>query len=119
MSAQKAEIPWKFWAELGLHVDRPKSNGSGSTNDGNTARRTCLNTDTFASIVGFDREILKVLPYNSYKYNISYNFEINVDKFKNFCLKTASLYMEKYHWHPMSATVHKVLVRVAQIIAAF
>jgi len=31
-----------------LHVDKPKANGSGSTNDGNTARKAFLNTDTFA-----------------------------------------------------------------------
>ena len=51
MAARKADIQGKLWADLGLHVDKPKSNGSGSTNDGNTARRTFLNTDTFVSIV--------------------------------------------------------------------
>ena len=57
MGARKAEIQGKLGAEVGLHVDKPKSNGSGSTNDGNTARRAFLNTDTFASIVGFDRQV--------------------------------------------------------------
>ena len=42
MAARKAEIQEKLWAELGLHVGNPKSNVSGSTNDGNTARRSFL-----------------------------------------------------------------------------
>ena len=59
MATRKAEVQGKLWAELGLHVDKPKTNGSGSTNDGNTAQRAFLNTDIFASIVGFDRKVLK------------------------------------------------------------
>ena len=91
MAARKAEIQGKLWAVLGLNVDKPKSNGSDSTNNGNTARRTFLNTDTFASIVGFDREVLK--NFHIILITISCNFEIDVDKFKNFCFKTASRYV--------------------------
>ena len=69
------------------------------------------NTDAFAPIVGFDREILK--NFHIILITILCNFEIVVDKFKNFCFKIASLYMEKYPWYPMSATVHKVLVHWA------
>jgi len=116
MSARKVEIQGKLWAVLGLHVDKPKANGSGSTNDGNTARKAFLNTDTFASILGFDPEVLR--DFYIILITISCNFEIDVQKFKNFCKKAGSLYMEKYPWYPMSATVHKVLAHGAQIIAA-
>jgi len=109
--ARKKEIQHKLWEELGLHVDKPKAYGSGSTNDGNTAMRAFLHTDKFANALGFDQEILKNL--YSILIAISSNFEIDASKLKSFCAQTAFLYIGKYSWYPMSATVHKVLAHGA------
>jgi len=106
VAARKNEIQHKLWEEL----------GSGSTNDGNTARRAFLHTDKFANALGFDQEILKNLYFILIA--ISSNYEINASKFKSFCAQTAFLYIGKYPGYPMSATVHKVLAHGAQIVAA-
>jgi len=47
---------------MGLHVSIPKQNGSGNSNDGNTARRAFANYQLFSSLTSFDQNIL----YNLY-----------------------------------------------------
>jgi len=111
VAARKKEIQHNLWEELGLNVEKPKANGTGSNNDGNTARRAFLHTDKFANALGFDQEILKNL--YSILIAISSNFEIDASKLKSFCAQTAFLYIGKYSWYPMSATVHKVLAHGA------
>lgn len=39
MKLRKEEVQRHFKTEMGLIVDNPKQGGSGSSNDGNTARR--------------------------------------------------------------------------------
>jgi len=43
-------------------------------------------------------------------------YEINSEKFKDFCANVFVAYQKKYPWYPMSPTVHKVLVHGYQII---
>ena len=45
--AKKKHIPVRLRKEMGLHVDKPKQNGSGNSNDGNTVRRAFSNTKLF------------------------------------------------------------------------
>lgn len=116
MKVRKYEIQSKLWDQLGLHIDKPRQNGSGSTNDGNTARRAFSNVEIFASILEFDVDILKY--FHTILITISCEYEVNVDKFQNYCERAACLYMEKYPWYPMSATVHKILAHSSQIIVA-
>lgn len=42
-----------------LHVDKPKPNGFGSTNDRNTARRAFGNTKLFSDITNVEEELIK------------------------------------------------------------
>ncbi|XP_030849802.1 uncharacterized protein LOC115927723 [Strongylocentrotus purpuratus] len=49
VAAQKKKIHDRFKEEMGLKVDEPKQ-GSGNTNDGNTALRAFQEEDTFADI---------------------------------------------------------------------
>ena len=58
MQQRKREIQEQFWNKMGLHVHKPKSNGSGLTNDGNTARKAFLNPELFASITNVDVDFL-------------------------------------------------------------
>jgi len=43
---------------MGLLIDWPRPGGSGTTNDGNTARRFFSNPDLSSSITGIDKEIM-------------------------------------------------------------
>ncbi|XP_049312286.1 uncharacterized protein LOC125778464 [Bactrocera dorsalis] len=113
---RKQEIQKNFWEKMGLHIDKPKSNGCGSTNDGNTARRVFANLELFASITNVDIDLLR--HFHIILVSISCEFRINFKKFNDFCIDTADLYFNKYDWYPMSATVHKILVHSAQIMEA-
>lgn len=85
---------------MGLHVHKPKSNGSDSTNDGNTARRAFLNPELFVSITNVNIEFFKTLESHTN------------------CYATAEIYFKNYKWYPMSATLHKILAHSSQIAQA-
>lgn len=87
---------------MGLNVDKPKQNGSGSSNDGNTARRAFSNVELLSSILNFDFKILK--HFYIILIIISSEYKIALAKFKGFCYQTFSMYIEKYFWYPMSPT---------------
>lgn len=116
MKKTKTEIQKQFWGKMGLHVHKPKSNGSGSTNDGNTARRAFSNPEEFANITNIDVDLIKHL--RIILIAISCEYEINPEKLKDFCNATAEIYFKIYDWYPMSATVHKILVHSSQILQA-
>lgn len=61
MKIRKMEMQKRFRTEMGLIVDtdRPKPGGSGTSNDGNTARRFFANIELAASITGVDAEIIR------------------------------------------------------------
>lgn len=114
MASRKQLLQEKFWQEMGLNVDKPNANGSGNTNDGNTARRAFSNSIVLSSISGIDYEIIR--RFHIILIAISCEYALNSDKFKDFCADTFTMYMEKYFWYPMSPTVHKVLVHGYQIM---
>lgn len=43
-------------------------------------------------------------------------YAINLEMFKQYTLKTAHLFVEKYPWYCMSPTIHKVLIHGPSII---
>ncbi|KAK4877274.1 hypothetical protein RN001_009780 [Aquatica leii] len=47
---------------------------------------------------------------------ISSGYSIDVQKYEDYALATARLYVELYPWHPMTPTLHKVLIHGAVII---
>lgn len=55
---KKKYVQNRFRAELGLHVDKPRQ-GTGNSNDGNTARRFFQNYKCSANITGVDEELIK------------------------------------------------------------
>lgn len=44
---------------------------------------------------------------------INSGYEINVENFEKYCLKTAERYVEKYNWYYMPTSVHKLLIHGA------
>lgn len=111
---RKHFIQKQMMEKMGLNVDKPLPNGSGNSNDGNTARRAFSNTALLSSILNIDYDIL----YSFYiiLITISSEYEIDSEKFKTFCKNVFLAYQNKYPWYPMSPTVHKVLVHGHQII---
>lgn len=93
---------------MSLNVDKPKPNGSGNSNDGNTARRAFSNSILLSSILGIEHELL-------HRFH-TILIAVNSEKFKDFCATTFTMYMENYSWYPMSPTVHKVLIHGYKIM---
>jgi len=64
---------------MDLIVDVPKSSGSGTSNDGNTARRAFQNAEKFAEILNIDVEL--VLNLHIILATISCGLDIDPEKF--------------------------------------
>lgn len=103
-----------FWKKLGLRVDMPRIGCSGSTNDGNTARRAFAEHEIFSEITGVDKDI--IFRFKIILICLSCQFEINLEKFELYCFETVKVFQERYPWLPMTSTVHKMLIHSKQII---
>lgn len=113
---RKLDIQQKFWRELGLRVDHPKPGGSGTSNDGNTARTFFNREDISSEITGLDREIIN--RFGIVLKTISSGFTINTQAFEYYARKTAEHFISLYPWYYMPASVHKVLIHGSTIISS-
>lgn len=113
VAQNKLKIQQAFKTELGLWVDKPKA-GVGNTNDGNMSRKFFADTSKAAQITGIDVTLidrLKVILET-----ISSGYNIDIEKFSAYASETAQLYVSLYSWHPMSPTLHKILIHGAEVI---
>jgi len=109
----KEKIQRSFKEELGLLVDIPKA-GFGNTNDGNTSRRFFADPESSSRITGVNLDLIKRL--HVILEVISSGQNINANKFEAFAHETAKKYIDLYGWHPMSPTMHKVLMHGAEVV---
>lgn len=100
------EIQERFRTETSLLVDMP--NNFGNTNDGNTSRRFFENTQLAADILGINHELIHtckvILEVISSGHKVMH------------MLVTQQSYIEEYGWHPMTPTMHNILLHGADII---
>lgn len=110
---RKENMQKAFKKELGLNVDKPKA-GSGTSNDGNTARRFFENYKKSAQITGVDEDII----YRFYVIlqTISCGHDISEEKFNNYALELAKKLVQLYPWYYMPTLVHKLLIHGSEII---
>ena len=116
VARRKAEIQRKFREQLSLVVDTPKQ-GFGNTNCGNTGRRAFEESKVFSDITGVDEEVI-VRIKNILKVVCS-GYEIDILRFKDYCLATSERIIELYGWYTMPPTIHKLLehgYQVAEIL---
>lgn len=116
LQAKKKQIQEKFRNEIGLLVDIVKQ-GSGTTNDGNTARRFFADPKITSEITQIDETLIK--RFSVLLRAMSSGEKINVDKFGTYALDTAKLYVGLYNWYAMPPSVHKILIHGAEIISFF
>lgn len=113
VETRKREIQQSFRTRMGILVDIPRQ-GFGNTNDGNTSRRFFLDPELSSDITGLDKKLIyriKVILEL-----ISCGYKIDLDKFDTYARDTARHYIELYSWHPMSPTMHKILIHGKTII---
>lgn len=113
MKKTKEKIQKEFRHKTGLIVDVPKA-GFGNTNTGNTSRRFFADPETASEITGIDITLIKRLKIILEV--LSSGHKIDETKFEKFTNETAKLYVNLYGWHPMTPTLHKVLVHGTTII---
>lgn len=109
----KKNIQERFRLETGLLVDMPKAN-FGNTNDGNTSRRFFENPQLAADITKVD--FILIYRLKVILETISSGHKIDTQKFDEYAMETARLYCDLYGWHPMTPTMHKILIHGAEII---
>ena len=119
LAERKKAIQIDFIQKLGLRVDFPAQNssGSGTSNDGNTARRSFQNPSLFSSITGVNEELITRLAnilslVNSFQ-------KINLEKYKGYCQQTFTLYCHLYKWFYMPASLHKLLIHSSEVMTKF
>jgi hypothetical protein len=101
---------------MGLLVDVSKPGGSGTTNDGNTARRLFSDPALSAGITGLDETLIH--RFAIILQTISCGFAVNAAAFDDYAMDTARLFMSLYGWYFMPASVHKILLHGSDIISA-
>lgn len=112
---RKKDIQTELRETLGLLVDIPKP-GSGTTNDGNTARRFFENPEIVSNITGLNQNI--IYRFSVILKTIASGFAVNPEAFELYTKDTAKLYIEHYNWYYMPATVHKILIHGTIIISS-
>lgn len=113
---RKKYIQQQIKDNLSLLVDvvRPHS---GTTNDGNTARRVFETEESrqiFANILGIEKWLVDDI--HVILVAINSGLPIDAKKFGLFCRNLAQKYVEAYSWHPMTTTLHKILIHGEKII---
>lgn len=111
---RKAEVQKILWKQLGLNVDKPKPGGSGTTNDGNTARRAFEKPDLLAELLGLDRQMLQ--NFKTILIALSCQLPVDPVRFDNLAFSTAEIYVKYYSWYPMPSTVHKIFIHGEDIM---
>lgn len=111
---KKRLMQLQFRRRLGLHIDKPRSDGNGNSNDGNTARRFFNNIEVVAEITGVDLNLLR--HFKVVLEVLTSGEAIDADKFDTYCMETAKLYTEKYNWYYMPSSVHKILMHGGAVI---
>jgi hypothetical protein len=112
--AQQKIVQQQFIDRLSLRVDFPKPGGSGTSNDGNTARRAFQNYDVFSEITGVDKLLL--FRFKTILCAINCQLPLNPEAFGKLVRGTAELYVRLYSWYPMPSTVHKILIHGEEIV---
>lgn len=113
MKERKKCIQRDFKMKMGLIVDVPKAH-FGNTNDGNTSRRFFSDFELAAEITGVNSNLIYRLKIILEV--ISSGHEVNLAKFSIYARDTAKLYVDLYSWHPMTPTMHKILMHGPLVI---
>jgi len=110
---RKMEIQEEFRTKMGLLVDVPKP-GCGNTNLGNTNRRFFADPELAGAITGIDLNL--IYRFKMILEVISSGHKINTEKYSKYATDTVEMYVRLYPWHPMTPTMHKILIHGANEI---
>ena len=104
MSKAKKIIQKEFWEEVGLIVDVPQ-HGSGTSNNGNNARRFFQDPELTSSITRVDKVLIE--KFCIILQAMTSGKRIDFIKFEEYCEETAKLYVSLYEWFKLPSTLQK------------
>lgn len=81
--------------------------GSGTSLNGNTARKCFKGPSTLANILGINEELVKRLAFTLLAFKQKEG--VNMDHLERYCKETYKLFFEQYPWAKMNPSVHKML----------
>lgn len=113
---RKTKVQAQIREQMGLLVDYPRAGGSGTSNDGNTARRFFKNPSLAASLTGVDENLIR--RFATVLQALSCGYDVSEEDFGNYALETAKLFVDLYPWYYMPTSVHKILLHGSSIISA-
>ena len=113
VEARKLKIQSELRKEMGILVDIPMA-GSGNTNNGNTARRFFSQPDLVSRITGVSEAL--IYNFSVILRALTSGYEINIDAFSSFAMKSAEMFVQLYPWFYMPSSIHKILIHGAAII---
>lgn len=116
MEQRKKEVQESLKRELQITVDVVKQ-GSGTTNDGNTARKFFSDPQKTALATGVDEDL--ITRFSNILQVLTSGHKINCEKFEKYANETAKIYVNKYPWYYMPTSVHKVLMHGSAVIRSF
>lgn len=111
---RKENIQCEFRDKMGLIIDKPKTGGSGSSNDGNTARTFFNDPHLSAEITGIEEQLIENCAVLLQA--LSSGYKIDTEKFRKFALDTARQLTSKYFWYYLPPSVHKILIHAPDVI---
>lgn len=110
---KKKRVQMELKQRLGINVDVPRQ-GSGNSNDGNTARRFFRDTQIVAEVTGVDEEL--IIRFSTVLQVLISGRAINEEAFDNYAQNTANIFVSKYRWFYMPSSIHKILLHGCGII---
>lgn len=114
----KEKICSEFREELGLLIDKPNQ-GTGNTNNGNTARRFFSDPDLTSKITGVNIKLIKRFGLILRMLSSTSSTKIPTEFFDKFTFETAALYVRLYPWFFMPPSIHKILLHGAKVMQHF
>ena len=102
-----------MWDKMHLHVDQPRVGGSGTSNDGNTARRAFSQEQLFAAATSVHQGLIH--RFAVILQTLASGYAVDIQRLQAYCTATAELYVELYEWYPMPASLHKVLIHGSDV----
>lgn len=94
---RKKHIQDVLWKKLNLKVDMPISGRSGTSNNGNVARRSFEDPDLFAHCLGLDSEL--IWRFKIILIALSCHLPLDPIRFDDLCISTSELYIASYAIH--------------------
>ncbi len=113
---EMAKIKEKLFETFYVRIDEVRQ-GSGTSMNGNIARKCLKDTSTLATVLGLNEEFVKRLSFVLLAFKRKK--ELNLDNLDRYCRETYKLFFDLYPWAKMNPSVHKMLRHGVDIARKF